>query len=150
MTMRVSTKGRYGTRAMIDLALHYTNSPILVKDIARRQCISERYLEQLLLSLKVAGFVKAVRGAHGGFTLSRPPAQIKLNSIINALEGSISPVDCVDSPDLYPQASGCAMHDIWLEVGKAMNKVLESITLKELVERQAKKDAQGKALYQQR
>lgn len=145
MTIRISTKGRYGTRAMLDLALHYNNTPILVKDIARRQGISERYLEQLLLSLKVAGFVKAVRGAHGGFILSRPPAQIKLNSIINALEGSIALVDCVDSPALYPKASSCAMHDIWLEVGKAMDKVLESITLKELVERQAKKEALSKA-----
>ena len=145
MTMRISTKGRYGTRAMLDLALHYSNAPIMVKDIARRQGISERYLEQLLLSLKVAGFVKAVRGSHGGFILSRPPAQIKLNSIINAMEGSIAPVDCVDSPDLYPKASCCAMHDIWFEVGKAMDKVLESITLKELVERQTKKEALDKA-----
>ena len=145
MTMRISTKGRYGTRAMLDLALHYSSSPILVKDIARRQGISERYLEQLLLSLKVAGFVRAVRGAHGGFILSRPPAQIKLDSIINALEGSIAPVDCVDSPDLYQKSSCCAMHDIWLEVGEAMEKVLESITLEELVERQAKKEAQCNA-----
>jgi len=144
MTMRISTKGRYATRAMIDLALHYSESPILVKDIARRQCISNRYLEQLLLSLKVAGLVNAVRGAHGGFTLSRPPSQIRLNSIIKTVEGSIAPVDCVDSPDSYPKASCCAMHDIWLEVGKAMDEVLNSITLKELAERQAKKELQYK------
>ena len=141
MAMRISTKGRYGTRAMLDLALHYSNSPILVKDIARRQGISERYLEQLLLSLKVAGFVKAIRGAHGGFILSRPPAQIKLDSIIHALEGSLAPVDCVDSPDIYPKASCCAMHDIWIEVGEAMGRVLESITLEELVKRQTQKEA---------
>lgn len=144
MTMRISTKGRYATRAMIDLALHYNESPILVKDIARRQCISNRYLEQLLLSLKVGGLVNAVRGAHGGYTLSRPPSQIKLNSIIKTVEGPIAPVDCVASPDLYPRASYCAMHEIWLEVGKAMDEVLKSITLKELAERQMKKELQYK------
>jgi Rrf2 family transcriptional regulator, cysteine metabolism repressor len=146
--MKISTKGRYGIRAMLELALHYSDSPIMVKDIARRQSISERYLEQLLLLLKVAGFVKASRGTHGGFILSRPPSEIKLNTIINALEGPISLVDCVDAPDLYPKASYCAMHDIWLEVGKAMDEVLESITLKELAERQVKKEARAGVLLQ--
>jgi Rrf2 family cysteine metabolism transcriptional repressor len=141
MTMSISTKGRYATRAMIDLAVHYSESPILVRDIARRQCISNRYLEQLLLSLKVRGLVKAVRGAHGGFTLSSPPSQIKLNSIIKAVEGSIAPVECVEAPNLCPKDSCCVMHDIWLEVGKSIDEVLGAITLKEMVERQAKKEA---------
>ena len=139
--MRISTKGRYATRAMIDLAVHYSDSPILVKDIARRQCISGRYLEQLLLLLKVVGLVKAVRGAHGGFSLSRPPSQIKLNSIIKAVEGSIAPVECVESPNLCPKDSCCVMHDIWLEVSKSIDEILGAITLKEMVERQAKKEA---------
>ena len=124
---------------MLELATNYSENPVMVKDIARKQNISNRYLEQLLLLLKIAGFVKASRGTHGGFILARPPEQIRLGEIVNALEGPITLVDCVDIPAHYPKSSCCAMHDIWLQVGEAMNKILDSITLQDLVQLQAQK-----------
>ena len=139
--MRISTKGRYGTMAMLDLALHYGEGPILVKDIARRQYISERYLEHLLISLKVAGMVRSARGTRGGFALAKPPSQINLNEIIRALEGSMSPTECVDAPEAYPRAGLCVIHDLWVEVKAAIASVLESTTLQDLVERQVSKES---------
>lgn len=142
--MKISTKGRYGTRAMLDLALHYGEGPILVKDIARRQQISERYLEHLLISLKVAGMVRSARGTRGGFTLAKPPSQIRLSEIIQVMEGSMAPVECVDEPGAYQRAAFCAVHDVWVEMKRAMSNVLESITLQDLTERQLKKEATAK------
>ena len=138
--MKISTKGRYGTMAMLDLALHYGEGPILVKDIARRQQISGRYLEHLLISLKLAGMVRSTRGTGGGFTLAKPPSKIKLSEIIQVMEGPLTPLECIDSPEEYPRASLCAVHDIWTEVKSAMNKVLESVTLQDLIERQTEKE----------
>ena len=137
--MKISTKGRYGARAMLDLALHYGEGPILAKDMARRQEISERYLEHLLLSLKVAGMVRSSRGARGGFTLARPPAQIRLSEIIRTMEGSVAPVACVDDPEAYSRVAFCAVHDVWVEVKEAVTRVLEPITLQDLAERQRRK-----------
>jgi Rrf2 family protein len=125
--------------AMLELALHYGEGPILVKDIARRQYISERYLEHLLISLKVAGIVRSTRGTHGGFTLAKPPSRIRLSEIIRVLEGSMAPTECVDDPEAYPRASTCVIHDVWAEVKAAISSVLESTTLQDLVERQRRK-----------
>ena len=91
--MKLSTKGRYGMRAMLDLAQHYDDGLVLVKDVARRQEVSERYLEHLFLSLKTAGLVKSVRGARGGFALAKAPDKIKLMDIINVSEGPLALVD---------------------------------------------------------
>ena len=91
--MKLSTKGRYGMRAMLDLAQHYEDGLVLVKDVARRQEVSERYLEHLFLSLKTAGLVKSVRGARGGFALAKAPDKIKLMDIINVSEGPLALVD---------------------------------------------------------
>ena len=137
--MKISTRGRYGSMAMLDLALHYGRGPVLVKDISRRQNISGRYLENLLIVLKAAGMVRSSRGAHGGFTLARPPSGIRLSEIICAMEGPVALVGCVAAPDAYPRVRFCAVHDVWYEVGRAVNNVLESITLQELAERQVEK-----------
>ncbi len=137
--MKISTKGRYGTMAMLDLALHYGEGPILAKDIARRQLISERYLEHLLILLKVAGMVRSTRGTRGGFTLTKPPSQIRLSEIIRVTEGSMAPVECVDDPEAYPRAPLCVIHDVWMEVKAAINNILESTTLQDLLERQRQK-----------
>ena len=138
--MKISTKGRYGIRAMLDLALHYGEKPVLVKEIAVSQQISYRYLEHLLISLKVAGMVKSVRGARGGFTLAKPPSQIRLSEIIQAMEGSIAPVECADDSRICARASICAARDIWVEIKEAMNNILASTTLQNLVERQIAKE----------
>lgn len=142
--MKISTRARYGTRAMLDLARNFGKGKVMVKDIARRQQISNRYLEQLLFNLKLAGMVKSVRGTGGGFMLARPPQAIKIIDIVACLDGSISPVNCVDHPELYPRANYCATHDLWAEVKKAVENVLDSTTLKDLLDRQLAKEATAK------
>ena len=137
--MPISTKGRYATVAMLDLALHYGEGPILVKDIAGRYGLSGRYLEHLLISLTVAGLVRSARGARGGFALARPPSQVRLSEIIQATEGSMAPADCVDTPEAFPKTAHCAVYDVWVEMKAAMNQVLESVTLQDLMERQRRK-----------
>ncbi len=131
----------------MDLALHYGEGPILLKDIAKRQQISGRYLEHVIVSLKVAGLVKSMRGAHGGFSLAKPPFQIRLSEIIQIVEGSIAMVECVDDPKVCSRADLCVTRDIWTEMKKAMNGVLESTTLQDLIERQREKRKPEAVMY---
>jgi len=134
--MKLSTKGRYATRAMLDLALHSGKGPVLIKDISQREEISKRYLEQLFLPLKAAGLVRSIRGARGGFTLARPPSQIKLSEIIRVMEGSTSPAECIDDAGICSRTDSCVTREVWAEMKRALDKVLESTTLHDLVERQ--------------
>ena len=143
--MKLSTKGRYATRAMLDLALHSGERPILIKDISKRREISELYLKQLFIPLKAAGLVRAVRGARGGFILAKPPSQIKLIEIIQIMEGSTAPVDCVDDSAICSRSDLCITRGVWAEIKEAMDKVLESTTLQDLVGRQ-KGEEQAKAV----
>jgi Rrf2 family transcriptional regulator, cysteine metabolism repressor len=138
--MKLSTKGRYGTRALLDLALRETNEPVPLKDIARRQEIQIRYLEHLITPLIGAGIIRTHRGNRGGISLAKSPGDIKLSEVIQALEGSICLVDCVDDPDSCERSASCVTRDIWDRMEKAMKDVLEKTTLKDLVERQRKKD----------
>ena len=131
----------------MDLALHYGEGPILLKDIAKRQQISGRYLEHVIVSLKVAGLVKSMRGARGGFSLAKPPFQIRLSEIIQIMEGSIAMVECVDDPKVCSRADLCVTRDIWTEMKKAMNGVLESTTLQDLIERQREKRKPEAVMY---
>ena len=144
--MKISTKGRYALMAMLDLALQGEPYPILVRDIARRQQLPESYLEHLLISLKVAGMVRSTRGARGGFTLAKPSSQIRLSEIIQVMEGSMSPVECVDDPEVCSRSAYCAVHDVWVEIKAAISSRLESITLQELAEWQIKKEATAREL----
>ena len=146
--MKLSTKGRYATRAMLDLALHSGEGPILIKAISKRQEISELYLKQLFIPLKVAGLVRAIRGARGGSILARPPSQIKLIEIIQIMEGSTAPVECVDDSGICSRSDLCITRGVWAEIKEAMDKVLESTTLQDLVERQ-KGEEQAKAVTYQ-
>ena len=134
--MKLSTRTRYGLRAILDLAVNFGKEPIQLKDVARRQEISERYLEHIVLSLKAAGLLKSMRGSHGGFMLARPPAEIKLSEIINVLEGSLCLVECVDDPKACSRIDICVTRDIWQELKKSMDAILESITLQDLVDKQ--------------
>lgn len=145
--MKLSTKGRYAIRAMLDLAQHYGEGLTLLKDIARRQEISERYLEHLFLALKAAGLVASVRGAKGGFALTHPPADIKLIDIVRICEGQISIVECVTDPEYCTRSQRCATRDIWREVKEAMEGVLDSLTLQDLVERQSRKEQLVNNMY---
>ena len=134
--MKLSTKGRYATRALLDLALHFGEGPILVKDISRRQEFSDRYLEQILTRLKAAGLVRVVRGARGGFFLARQPSEITVIEIIRIMEGSTAPVECIDHADYCSRSEHCVTREVWTELKSAIDGVLESITLQNLVERQ--------------
>lgn len=145
--MRLSTKATYGTRAMLDLAIRSGEGPVLVREIAKRQAFSARYLEQLLLPLKAAGLVRATRGARGGFSLARAPSDIKLSEIIQIMEGSTAPLECVDDAGVCSRADLCITREIWGEMKKAMDGVLESTTLQDLVERQKRKEQSGGSMY---
>jgi Rrf2 family protein len=145
--MKLSTRARYGTRALLDLALYQDEGPVLLKDIAQRQQISLQYLEHLITPLITAGMVRSVRGPKGGVSLAKPPNQIILSEVIRLFEGSTAPVECVDNPKLCPRSEFCATRDIWDELKKAVNGVLESTTLQNLVERQESKKAPQEAMY---
>jgi Rrf2 family cysteine metabolism transcriptional repressor len=137
--MKLSTRARYGTRILLELSLHWGEGPVLLRDIARRQQIPLSYLQQLIRPLIKAGIIKTTRGAQGGASLLKPPKEVILSEMIKLLEGSIAPVACVDNPELYPRSETCVTHDIWTEVKKAMDGVLESTTFDDLVERQKQK-----------
>lgn len=137
--MKLSTKGRYATRAMLDLAIHSNGRAVLLKDIAKRQEISERYLENIMRALVSNGLVNSVKGRNGGFGLAKNPSEINLSQIINAVEGSISPVFCVDNPQLCDKSEICFPREVWEQMRKAMFEVLDSITLREMADRQKEK-----------
>lgn len=137
--MRLSTKGRYGLRALLDLALHQDEGSVLLKDIARRQELSLPYLQHLIAPLIASGVVKTTRGAGGGVSLLRPPTEIKLREVVQPVEGCITPVDCVSNPALCHRSSFCVTRDVWGEMKDAMSQVLDSTTLQDLVERQKRK-----------
>jgi Rrf2 family protein len=137
--MKLSTKGRYGTRAMIDIALYNESGSTLLKDISSRQGISLKYLDHILSSLRKAGLIKNVRGKGGGYSLTRPAAQITLCDIIEAVEGSLAPVECVDNPEYCKKTSTCSAHDVWVKVRESIEDVLRNTTLQSLTESHEKK-----------
>jgi len=145
--MKLSTKVRYGSRAMLDLACNYGNGPVLLKDIAKRQEISLKYLDRILSSLKAAGLVRTLRGARGGYTLGNPPSKITLNQIAEALEGPIELVECINNKNYCKRVNFCVMHNIWYELGKAMEAVLKTTTLEDLVVRDKRKKKSSKMYY---
>jgi len=145
--MKVSTKGRYGLRALLDLALHQGEGLVPLKDIARRQEFSLSYLEHLVAPLIAAGLVKSTRGARGGVLLLKPPSEVKLSEVVEILEGSIALVDCVNNPALCHRAGSCVTRDIWIEMKRAMSRVLDSTTLQDLVERQEKRRQTETGMY---
>ncbi|MDY6844448.1 MAG: RrF2 family transcriptional regulator [Thermodesulfobacteriota bacterium] len=138
--MRMSTRGRYGVRAMVELALNYEKGPLLLKDLAKKQEISPRYLDQLITPLRTAGLVKNIKGAGGGYTLAKHPSQITLGDVLHVLEGSTAFVDCVDDSTLCPRANICAIHDVWGRVKEAVDNIFDSLTLEEMIHQQLQKE----------
>ena len=132
--MKLSTKGRYGLRAMLEMALSINEGPVVLRTIAERQGIPERYLEQLLIPLKKAGLVKSIRGSQGGYVLKREPRNITVGDVIRVLEGPIAPVDCVNEqdPEECNRADHCVTRKIWSEVRDSIINVLDSYTLEDL------------------
>jgi len=139
--MKLSTKGRYAARAMLELALRHGKGPILLKDIAKIQGVSTRYLERIMSVLVSAGLARSYRGHKGGFTLAKNPEEINLLQIIQAVEGSIALVECVDSPAYCERSASCVAHEIWAGLKISMTGVLEAVTLGKMVELQLKKSS---------
>ncbi len=133
--MRVSTKGDYGIRALVELAHRYGEGPVQSAEIARRQCIPEPYLDQLLTTLRRAGLIRSLRGPQGGHALLRPAEEIRLSEVIEALEGSISPIACLDDSSCT-KPGVCAQRDVWEEVRRATHEILHNVTIAELAEKE--------------
>lgn len=133
--MRISTKGRYALRLMIDLALHDAGDPIRIRDVAQRQGISDKYLEQIIAILNKAGYVKSVRGPQGGYTLTKKPQEYTVGMILRLTEGSLAPVACVEEEKTEcGRQDNCATFLLWKKMNDAVNEVVDTVTLKELVE----------------
>lgn len=146
--VKLSSKGRYGTRVLLDLALHKGEGAVPLKEIAVRQQISLPYLEHLITPLVSAGIIGSRRGAGGGVWLTRHPQQIKLSEVVGLLEGPMAPVDCVTDPTACPRSADCVTRDVWTELKTAMDGVLQSLTLQDLVERQEAKGQPSGATHQ--
>jgi len=137
--MKISTRGRYGVRLMMELAAHYGEGTVLLKDIAEQQQISEKYLWQLINPLKAVGLINSVRGSKGGYTLAKPPSAITMKDIMGVLEGSLCLVDCVDNPAACDRSPSCVSRDLWGEASQIFTSKLESVTLADMLEKQRMK-----------
>jgi Rrf2 family protein len=134
--MKLSTRVRYGVRAMVELAKQKENKPIPLRKLAENQAISPKYLEQMAASLKIAGLIESVRGAEGGYQLARPASEITVLDVYNVLDVSGDPINCVDPPcDRLPY---CATRELWSELIDSIQKVLSSRTLQQLANRELK------------
>lgn len=144
--IKVSTKGRYGTRLMLNLARHYNsgNKTVILKNIAEEEEISIRYLEQIIIPLKICKLVKSIRGAGGGYTLARKPAEINICEILEPLEGSCALVDCVEDKDFCDRLPTCAAYEIWKEASQILRNYFEKVTLQYLLDICEKKQAKPK------
>ena len=145
--MKLSTRGRYGIRVLLDLALHQGEGRVPLRDIARRQQISQQYLGHLVAPLVTGGVVLSSRGPGGGVSLARPGEQITLCEVFELLEGPISLVECINNPETCDRSGVCATQDVWGELKRAMDGVLESTTLQDLVRLQRSKEQPAEAMY---
>lgn len=135
--MRMSTRGRYGLRVMMELASRFGSGPVQVEAIARSQDISAKYIHVLVAGLKLSGLVRAVRGPSGGYELTRDPSSITALDVVHALEGRSSPAPCVADRGACPRSGRCAARDVWCDVAFAIDQVLADLTLSDLALKQA-------------
>jgi len=133
MSVKLSTKSRYGTRLMLDLAEHGTHQFVQLKDVSRRQEISLKYLEQIVIALKRAKYVVSARGAGGGYRLARSPEQITVGEIVALLEGGKSIAHCATNPEICDRAASCLTRILWVQTGEALFGKLNSVTLSDLI-----------------
>jgi Rrf2 family protein len=132
--MKLSTKCRYGLRAMIELARNFDKGPVNRKTITAAQGISKAYLENILTALREKKLIRTMRGANGGFILQTPPSRISVLQIVNALEGSIAPVDCLEDASICERSGSCPARKVWRKLYDAQKKTLSEITLQEVLE----------------
>lgn len=133
--MKLTTRSRYGTRMILDIALNGQDGPVRIKDIATRQGVSIKYLEKLVRELKLAGFVTSRRGPRGGHMLARPLEEITIGAIVRALEGDFTLVECDGNASSCPRQADCLTRGVWVEAAKAMHEKLDAITLADLIPR---------------
>lgn len=136
--MRLSTKCRYGTRAIVEIALSYKKPPIKRKDIAAHQDINDSYLENILIALKNSSIIDTIRGAKGGFVMRRSPSTITLLEVIEALDGPIESVKCLNNPSICKRTEKCVTRPVWFEVQESQKNVLKNITVQDLVDKVGK------------
>lgn len=144
--MKLSTKGRYGLRAVLDLAMHTSEEAVSLSAIAERQGISISYLEQLIAKLKKAGIVNSIRGAQGGYVLAKPPEEISIGEVLRCLEGNLNPVDCaeIEKNNGCSSSQFCVTKYVWKRISDSINKTVDEMMLSELVEegQRVKKESQ--------
>jgi Rrf2 family cysteine metabolism transcriptional repressor len=133
--MKLSTRTRYGVRAILELAENAGKGPMQLKAVARRQDISAKYLEQLIAVLKSAGLVRSVRGAKGGYILARPANKIRLSEVFHCLEGTVTTAECVEDENYCQRAAGCAARLVWAQIHEAIEEVLAANTLQDLMDK---------------
>lgn len=141
--MKISTRIRYGSRALVDIALYGAEKPVSLRDIAARQGVSQPYLEQVFLVLKAAGLVRSVRGARGGFLLTADPDKLTLATIVTVLGGDITVVDCVGDREACTRSGECVLREVWTGVSAAVAGVLGGTTLADLVEKERKRQQEA-------
>ncbi|MBI4845513.1 MAG: Rrf2 family transcriptional regulator [Candidatus Omnitrophica bacterium] len=145
--MKISTRARYGSRLMIDLGIHYGEKPVFLKEIAKSQDISEKYLSQIILLLKSAGLVNSFRGAHGGYVLAKPPDKISMKDIVGVLEGGFNLVECVKDSSKCPRVSQCVTRDLWHILEESISDTLSGFTLDDMINKFKAKQAQLGEMY---
>ena len=133
--MKLSTRSRYGTRMMLDLANHYNEGPVQIGDISKREDISVKYLEQLIIPLKKACLIESVRGPKGGHMLAKPPEEITIGEVVSVLEGGVNLTNCIENPDVCEKTNSCLTRSVWEEATKAMYDKLNATTLAKIIEK---------------
>jgi len=144
--MKLSTRTRYGVRLMLALAINYGKGPVFLKDIAKGEGISEKYLSLIVIPLRGIGLINSVRGAYGGYSLAKEPSQITLKEIVDVLEGSSCIVDCIKDPSMCPRVPTCASRDVWSIIGGKISETLNAITLDQLV-RMSQEKAESSVMH---
>ena len=145
--MKLSTRTRYGTRALLELALRKDEGPAFLKEIARQQAISLAYLEQLVSPMVGAGLLRSTKGPRGGVSLAKNPEDINLSEVTRLLEGTTAPVECVNNPEACERSASCVTRDVWSQLNDVMDEFLQSKTLQDLVNEQKKKDQSESSMY---
>lgn len=139
--MKISTKGRYGLRILIDLAMHDPEKPRLIRDIAQSQQISEKYISCLMINLRRARLIRSVRGMNGGFHLAKDPKEITLLEILEIMEGSLSIVDCVQCPEKCKRSKFCPARGIWQNLNEGIRDLMRNVTLDDILHTYGAQDA---------
>jgi len=141
--MKLSTRARYGVRLMIVLAMNHGQGPVFLKDIAKGENISEKYLSLIMIPLRSAGLVNSIRGANGGYTLAKDPSQISMKDVVDVLEGDSCLVDCVKDPSACPRVPICVSRDVWAMIDGKISETLSGITLDALIKMKQEKSEQA-------